>query len=724
MLTILLFFLAMLITMLGLVVLVRGKQIVNNLFALSSFCMAGWCISIAIFLDTNNPAVAVISAKTFYALTIIFGGLLYFLFQVFPRGGVISRKKTIVVSLACLSVLLPLILSEKYITGEVIISPSDNSLLIDRVGYVHFTIVFLVLFYGGLLTALTRYKKLRTRYQKQIKYYALGLLTMSLPGLVTNLFLPAFGNYKYIWLGPLSSTIFIVITTYIIARHRLFDIRLVIARTLAYILSLAFLFCIYALAAFWLASSIFDPANDIVSRIATAIMIMIAAISYTPIKKYFDKLTNQLFYRDAYDPQEFLNELNQTLAGNIELSIIARKSSEIIAKYLKSEYCVISVKDVNTATYRQIGTYNLPIPQSEQSYLQHTLSIDNTTRVVADDLNEDKSKLKEILDRHNIAFIQKLTTVSVNPTKSDAVGYLIVGYRKSGGPYTEQDIRIIEIITSELIIAIQNALRFEEIQDFNATLQKNIDTATIKLQKSNRKLLALDETKDEFISMASHQLRTPLTSVKGYMSMVLEGDAGKLNKQQTELLNQAFFSSQRMVYLIADLLNVSRLKAGKFIIDRHPVNLAEIVESEIAQLTQTAKIKNLVLEYTKPKSFPELMFDETKIRQVIMNFADNAIHYTPPGGRIHLTLSEDKNNVYFTVKDNGLGIPKAEKAKIFTKFFRASNARKARPDGTGLGLFMAKKAVDAQGGNLIFSSHENNGSTFGFTFNKKKLSVK
>src|SRR5262249_15642341 len=153
-----------------------------------------------------------------------------------------------------------------------------------------------------------------------------------------------------------------------------------------------------------------------------------------------------------------------------------------------------------------------------------------------------------------------------------------------------------------------------------------------QLKESNAKLVALDEAKDDFISMASHQLRTPLTSVKGYISTVLEGDAGKLTPTQKKLLNQSFFSSQRMFYLIADLLNVSRLKTGKFVMEATPVNLANIVEEELAQLKDTAAVHSLKLIYDKPKKFPEVMLDETKTRQVIMNFVDNAIYYTPSGG--------------------------------------------------------------------------------------------
>ncbi len=292
------------------------------------------------------------------------------------------------------------------------------------------------------------------------------------------------------------------------------------------------------------------------------------------------------------------------------------------------------------------------------------------------------------------------------------VGVLVAGFIEDSAHITEKQREAVTRLCEAVGIAIENSLLFEENQ-----------YVLRKLQKTNEKLKSMDETKDEFISMASHQLRTPLTSVKGYLSMVIEGDAGDVTDTQRKLLDQAFVSSQRMVYLIADLLNVSRLKTGKFIIDAHPTNLADVVEGEVKQLTEQAKIKSLTLSYDKPKDFPKLMIDETKLRQVIMNFIDNAMYYTPSGGRIDINLTSDKNHIYFRVKDNGLGVPADEQKRLFTKFYRARNARKARPDGTGLGLFMAKKVITAQGGNLLFESEEGRGSTFGFSFSKKNLAV-
>jgi len=292
------------------------------------------------------------------------------------------------------------------------------------------------------------------------------------------------------------------------------------------------------------------------------------------------------------------------------------------------------------------------------------------------------------------------------------VGLLVVGFLGSATEVSQADLTMMDRLSESVGVALDNKLLFEENQH-----------VLRQLKLSNTKLKALDEAKDDFISMASHQLRTPLTSVKGYLSMVKEGDVGKVTPAQAEMLNQAFFSSQRMVYLIADLLNVSRLRTGKFVIDQAPVNLAQMVEEELEQVKEIAKISSQKLIYEKPEDFPDLMMDDVKTRQVIMNFVDNALHYTPAKGTVKVTLKETPTTVEMRVKDNGIGVPRSEKHHLFTKFYRAANARQARPDGTGLGLFMAKKVIIAQGGSVIFESTVGKGSTFGFIFSKAKLAV-
>jgi signal transduction histidine kinase len=285
------------------------------------------------------------------------------------------------------------------------------------------------------------------------------------------------------------------------------------------------------------------------------------------------------------------------------------------------------------------------------------------------------------------------------------VGVMVFGV--SVDIVTEKQLLLIDRLGEAVGIAMDNKLLLEENQ-----------RVLRQLQRSNSKLKQLNETKDDFIGMASHQLRTPLTSVKGYVSLVIDGDAGNINETQKKLLTQAFVSSQRMVYLIADLLNVSRLRTGKFLIERTPTNIATMISDEISQLHEMAASRSIELTYEPPAKFPALALDETKTRQVVMNFIDNAVYYTPTGGHIRVEVKELPKSIELRVIDDGIGVPKLEHHHLFTKFYRAKNAQRARPDGTGLGLFMAKKVIIAQGGALIFDSVEGEGSTFGFTFPK------
>ncbi len=295
-------------------------------------------------------------------------------------------------------------------------------------------------------------------------------------------------------------------------------------------------------------------------------------------------------------------------------------------------------------------------------------------------------------------------------------GFIAVGRQKT--PISIRKISGLKDIGGELAIAVDYGFAMKTIHSLNKNLQQKIDNATSEIQKNNRQLQKLDDAKDEFLSMASHQLRTPLTSIKGYIDMVLDGDAGKINQTQRQYLTEAFRSSERMVNLISDFLNVSRLQTGKFSIDKTEVDLVDLVESEVATLETAANLRGIDLVFYKPKKAILIKIDETKFQQVVMNFVDNALYYTPEGGRVEVILEDRVNEVVCLVKDTGMGVPKKEQENLFKKFFRATNARRQRPDGTGVGLYLAKTVVAGHGGEIIFESEEGKGSTFGFRLPK------
>ena len=705
----------------ALIVLSRNaRKALNIVFAVFTLAAALWGLGIAAFMMTDTADVALRWAQFYYIAPLVVVASSIPFTDVFPSGGKIRKSKLLLALAGFFILAIPIAVSPSFLFEELIYHSWGKEIVLNKLIYAFYAIYLSLAFLATLIPLFSRLKKERGIYKTQISVFISGYLSACIFGVLFNLVLPGFGNYQLIWIGPAASAIYVVATAYGIVKHKLFDVRLFAARAVGYILSILVLGIIYGITTFGLASTLLDTSlTSINERIIYAVLAVLIALTFARTKRFFDRITNKLFYQDVYDSQVFLDQLNEVLVASTELNPLLGDASRVIGENIKSEFCVFGIRETEFRSQRVIGTAKKEFPAKDIAHIRKLTPHFAGHVIVADDLEEENKELRKIMLKNDIAVIARLAPE--NALHKEGLGYLALGPKRSGNPYNSQDIKIIGIIAQELFIATQNVLHYEEIEHFNVTLQRKIEEATRKLRRTNDKLRQLDQTKDDFISMASHQLRTPLTSVKGYVSMVLDGDAGPVSPLQRKLLNQSYISSQRMVYLISDLLNVSRLRTGKFVIEAVPCNLAKVIKDEIEQLQETAKGRNLELTYNKPEHFPTLMLDETKIRQVIMNFIDNAIYYTPSGGHIRVNLVDKPETVEFTVVDDGIGIDKHEQHHLFTKFFRAQNAQRARPDGTGLGLFMAKKVVVAQGGAIIFKSQEGKGSTFGFSFAKKPL---
>jgi len=234
-----------------------------------------------------------------------------------------------------------------------------------------------------------------------------------------------------------------------------------------------------------------------------------------------------------------------------------------------------------------------------------------------------------------------------------------------------------------------------------------------ELNIANERLKELDVKKTEFVSMASHQLRAPLTAIKGYSSMILEGSFGPIETQAKEAVNRIFESSQRLVVVIEDFLNVTRIELGKMKYDISDFDLNKLVKAITTELTQSAIRRNLKLSYKATENEYLVHADFGKVGQAVQNLIDNAIKYTEPGGKIEVSLTKVEGKTRFIVKDNGVGISKAGMSKLFEKFSRAEDNITVNAIGTGLGLYVAKQIVEAQGGRIWAESEGlGKGSTF------------
>lgn len=234
-----------------------------------------------------------------------------------------------------------------------------------------------------------------------------------------------------------------------------------------------------------------------------------------------------------------------------------------------------------------------------------------------------------------------------------------------------------------------------------------------RLASANQELKRLDAAKSEFISIASHQLRTPITAIKGYISLVLEGSYGKVIPSVQDVLNKVYMVNNRMSQLVEDLLSVSRIESGRVQYNFIETQLEPMVADIVDMFALMAKDKKLTLKIKLPgRSLPKLFLDVNKIREVISNLIDNAIKYTKDGG-VTVSVEKEESHVIIKVKDTGIGVDPSDTKRVFEKFTRSSETMKLDVSGTGLGLYVGKNFVEAHGGVLsVESEGPGKGATF------------
>lgn len=234
---------------------------------------------------------------------------------------------------------------------------------------------------------------------------------------------------------------------------------------------------------------------------------------------------------------------------------------------------------------------------------------------------------------------------------------------------------------------------------------------------SQLEAVGMEKTKGEFISIASHQLRTPLTSMKWLTELILGGHAGSLTEEQKDLILGIRESNERLISLVRDLLSTSRLEGGRLELNLKETELLSFFEKIIDELTPQIQKKHHEFVFEKPVPSLQIRIDQELTKHTFLNLLTNAIRYTKPGGKIVVSVKEDaaKGRVIIAIKDNGIGIPESFQKKIFERFTRTPEAVQMEPDGTGLGVYIAKKAVEAQGGAIWFESEPGVGTTFYFS---------
>ena len=234
--------------------------------------------------------------------------------------------------------------------------------------------------------------------------------------------------------------------------------------------------------------------------------------------------------------------------------------------------------------------------------------------------------------------------------------------------------------------------------------------------KINKKIIRPrkdSEAKLDFFSFVGHQLKGPLSTMKLSLEMLLNGDFGKISKEQKDIIEKTLKKNKVLISIIKDLLDIAKIETEEYSSHWKLVDIKDLVESVVNVAKEEIQKKKIKLEIKKNKiKHSKTMLDKERMFLAIQNIVDNAVKYTPVGGKVNISFNDGQNEIEIKIQDSGIGIPKYQKDKLFSKFFRGSNAKKIESSGSGLGLFIAKHIIEAHNGKISFISEENKGTTF------------
>lgn len=680
------------------------KNLTNRLFAIFSILLAIWVISndlgsYAWVSDSIVIYATYIATASGFATALL---LMYFVVKLVGQSKSNHLIKLVSWPLWIICVIsgTPLVVS-----GVTHIGNSEHLIQYGPLAWLYLLGIFVAM---SLMMCCVVYGLRHTKGLKRRQLIAACVgLSISVPLVITfYLILPSTTGIA--WLNKLSATpmlILVVSLYYGVVRYRLFDIRAAAVRTLAYILSLSSIVAVYYMLATLITGLFLDDSAAVSQNPINVILAIGLLIIFQPIKKFFDKLTNKIFYRDYYNTEDFFSRFNRILISITNLHKLLEHASTEVAATLKSEQAFFFIHTdeqhhaiVGTTNHRQMSKEDI----EKFHQIIHGKKIDIINSLVLDDDNP----IYHLMIRNHIAII-----LPVFGTKS--IGYLAVGTRLAS-QYTSRDIQVLSAISDSLAIAIQNNLAIKEIQDLNTShLKQRVEDATKELQAKNEILRQLDEEKDEFISIASHELRTPMTVIRGYVNLLQEKKLS-LNEQKN-ILRKVNLNTKALIDMVNNMLDLSKLESGKLEMQLADSKVDDLINMSVEQIRLLYIEKDISLEYNRSGAVART--DPEKFARIVLNLLNNAYKFTPKNGSVTVTSTVNQADKMITVciADTGIGIPAIGMDDLFKKFSQVDNYLHRQAGGTGLGLSICKQLVEKLGGKIWVESTPNVGSKFFFT---------
>lgn len=408
-----------------------------------------------------------------------------------------------------------------------------------------------------------------------------------------------------------------------------------------------------------------------------------------------------------------LHELYQISTTSLEVGDLSDKFTRSIARILHFPFVAILTKTKDSRHMKIQSVTTILSSKKPMSFRDNKVEF-HQSDICVQVSQKGKMRRSRSFEKVVKAFIpekdiqaivkkQSVVTTFVLPLHSGNkhIGVLVLGIDRAYQDLNAFEKQAITNLTNVASVAIDKALAYQ------------------RLQVANDKLRHLDELKTEFLSIASHQLRTPLSIIKGFTSLLDEGAYGEVNDEQKQIFHNIDESNERLIKLVDEFLNISRLEQGRTKYSFEEMDMVDLIDGVVGELNEKAHTKEVVIEYHKPEGFEKNIADAEKLRHAVYNYIDNAIKYTKDRSHIDVYLEEKNKGIQVHVKDEGVGLDAEDIKNLFQKFYRSPKVLRDF-QGTGLGLFVVRQFIEAHGGRVwVTSPGVDQGSEFFFWIPKK-----
>lgn len=707
------------------------KRELNVAYALLATFSGLWSLGIALFRASTDYSSQLFWNQEFIlAAGLIASSFLHFTFVFSDKEIRLKNWQRFLIYVPNVLVLIGVATAGVMIKGIRIRSWGNESVL--GWGYAHYAFYFGAFWIWGTLNLVKKLLHATGIFKNQLIYILAGLSVSIFFGVTFNLLLILFGDYRWIWLGPYASFIFLLITTYTIVRYRLMDIRVVAKRFFVYIGLAIWVYVSFYVVA-WIMEKFFGGLSSASGYMAGAILAPAFVLLFNSTNRVLHSVANKYFFVSLYNYQETIAKLTDKLTSSIDLGKIVNLIVGTVKDVMKLDRAGILLisrgdgamkcKIAKVIGFEESDGKCLVRDNFLVSYLEKTQK-----PLVRDEIQMLGKRSSGERDRGQLA------ELSQNMKKIDAslclpmvisnrlVGIIVLGDKISGDAYTSDDLDLLNTLSKQASIAVENARLYKEVRDFNKTLGRTVNEQTKEIReqkeqvekllaketkahalekRANAELRKLDESKTDFMLITQHHLRTPLSTNAGIIDLMISGAYGKPTKKMKEAMVKLQDSNAKGIGVINELLDVSSYQIGKEAIRLdEKIDFSALMEETLKDLRTEAKKKNIYLKYDVEGKIPKIPADRTKLKMVLTNVIDNCIKYTTKGGVV-VTAKADKDNLMIAVADTGIGMSDDVKEGLFKRTFnRGEEAQKMFALGKGLGLFLSGKIIEGHHGKI------------------------